>query len=381
MVETEDSLLGKLIAGRYHVVRRLGEGAMGVIYLATQEPLGRPVALKVLQQAVSADDTASLRFQREAQAVSTLHHPHIVTLYDFGHTQDGELFFAMEFLDGQSLREVVDGVGRLHPARALHIIRGIASGLVEAHRHGIMHRDLKPQNVMLISHAGDHDFPKLLDFGLARFVAVGAQHERLTQRDIIPGTPAYLPPERTSGINDDLRSDLYSLGALWFELLCGRPPFEAENPIKVILKHVQEPPPRPSAAGADPSLSEAEESLLLRLLAKAPEDRPPAAEALVAELDRIQQRASPLTPTSRAAPRARAGSDLPQQPLTRTDDMQLLEQILTDERLDASALEAAFGEEPIALTRRKSEPAAASDLVDSSGAAVVLLTKVKPVSN
>lgn len=372
-----DPLLGHTVAGRYHVVRKLSQGGMGAIYLATQQPLGREVALKVLLNTVAHDETAVQRFEQEARAVSRLRHPHIITLYDFGRTEDGRLFIAMEFLDGESLRDAVQKAGRLPYRRALHVVKGIVSGLAEAHRLGIMHRDLKPENVMLVNQAGDPDFVKMLDFGLARSVAAQETDARLTQQNTIPGTPAYLPPERAAGVDDDLRSDLYSLGALWFELLCGRPPFDGDSAIKIIVRHMQEPAPSPRAAGADPALPPAMEALVSRLLEKQPERRPESAEALLKELLGLESSDS-WTVASATQVAARATHVPRLSALALEEEEDALGELgeLGELRFEPLSL-AELDEEPIALTRRKGPPAGAPAANDTSEAAVVLLTRVK----
>jgi serine/threonine protein kinase len=276
-----DPFIGKTIAGRYKVERLLGQGGMGAIYSATQEPLGRKIALKVLLQAYAKDATAVARFEKEARSISKLVHPNIVTIFDFGQTEDGDFFIAMELLDGHSIRETLDQNGRLDSRRALHIVQGIAIGLSEAHRRNIIHRDLKPENVMLVRSGEDHQFPKILDFGLARTNDPGEDETQLTQKDMIPGTPSYISPERINGVGNDPRSDLYSLGALWFELIAGRPPFLGETPVKVIVAHVQEPVPSFHSLNPPVNAPEEIELIIRKLLSKDPEDRPRSATQLL----------------------------------------------------------------------------------------------------
>ncbi len=282
-VSTAPSLIGRLVAGRYRVEKQIGQGGMGAIFLATQEPLGRSIVLKVLLEAFAHDHIAVTRFEKEALSISRLVHPHIVTLFDFGHTEHGELFIAMEYLHGRSLRELLYHHGAMDWRRAARIIVGIAKGLAEAHRHGIIHRDLKPENIMLVRSGDDEEFPKILDFGLARSLDTGADDEgqRVTQQNMIPGTPAYIAPERAGGLDDDMRSDLYSLGAMWFELVTGEVPFDAPTPIKVIVKHLQEPPRKPSQVAPDNVMPPALEQTLLSLLEKRPDDRLPDASELL----------------------------------------------------------------------------------------------------
>jgi serine/threonine protein kinase len=286
--EQHDGLIGRIVAGRYEVLRKINEGGVGAVYLAMQRPLDRPVALKVLLKKHADDPTAIRRFEKEAAAVARLTHAHVVTLYDFGHTDDGDLYIAMELLRGSSVRELLDAAGYLPWERALHIIIGVTRALVAAHTQKIVHRDLKPENIMLVESNGDLDFAKVLDFGLARSITQSSGPQ-ITRHDVIPGTPAYMSPERANGISDDPRSDLYAVGAMWFEMLTGLPPFPGETSIKVILRHVHETPKRPSLAQPKNSIPSFIDDIILDLLAKLPDDRPTSARALLDELERLQR--------------------------------------------------------------------------------------------
>lgn len=276
-----------MVADRYEVVKKLNQGGVGAVYLAIQQPLDRPVALKVLLQKYADDVTAIRRFEKEAAAIARLAHAHIVTVYDFGTTASGDMYLAMELLRGHSVRELLDQVAFLPWERALHIVIGVTRALVAAHGRGIVHRDLKPENVMLIENNGDVDFAKVLDFGLARTITQAPGATPITRHDVIPGTPAYMSPERANGISDDPRSDLYALGAMWFELLVGEPPFPGETSIKVILRHVHEQPRRPSQARPENPIPGFIDGMILRLLEKSPEARPTSARSLLDELERL----------------------------------------------------------------------------------------------
>ena len=278
-----DPLVGRLIAGRYEVLKKLNQGGVGAVYLAMQRPLDRPVALKVLLKKHADDETAIKRFEKEAAAVARLAHAHIVTLYDFGATDTGDLYIAMEFLRGQSLRDLLDAAGFVPWERSLHIVQGVCRALVAAHTQKIVHRDLKPENIMLVESNGDLDFAKVLDFGLAR--SIQSHQPAITRHDVIPGTPVYMSPERANGISNDPRSDLYALGAVWFELLCGEPPFPGEVSIKVILRHIHEAPRRPSAAQPANQIPDFIDAIILELLEKSVEDRPSSARELLDRLD------------------------------------------------------------------------------------------------
>ena len=277
---------GDVVAERFSILRKLNEGGMGVVYLAVQNGLDRPVALKVLHPSYADDAVVVKRFEKEANAISSLTNPHVVTLYDFGKTSTGALFLAMEYLEGESLREQLDGGSVFAEARAQHVVEQILEALVAAHQARIVHRDLKPENIMLIHRSRDVDFVKVLDFGLARSLDDG--NERMTRHDTVVGTPTYMAPERVDGIHDDPRSDLYSLGALWFELVTGQPPFVGDNSLQVVLQHVREEPISPREKV--PSLQEQTASVILRLLAKRPDERPSSALELLNELRGVVRR-------------------------------------------------------------------------------------------
>jgi serine/threonine protein kinase len=286
-IDGRDPLIGERIAGRYVVERRLGQGGMGAIYIARQVPLERRVVLKVLLDALATDPVALARFEKEALAVSRLLHPHIVTLFDFGRMERGGLFIAMEYLPGLTLRQALNQAGRLPWKRTLPIIEGIARGLDEAHRHGIVHRDLKPENIMLVPTGDEPDFPKVLDFGLARTLdPLSETEQKLTQQNMIPGTPAYLAPERVNALADDHRGDLYSLGAMWFELLVGTPPFEDPSPIKLIVMQMQEPVPWMGDRAPGVDVPAGIEKLVRQLLEKKPDRRPAEAIDVVRAIQR-----------------------------------------------------------------------------------------------
>jgi serine/threonine-protein kinase len=282
-----DPFVGRTLAGRYEVLKKLNQGGVGVVYLAMQRPLDRPVALKLLLRKHADDPTAIKRFEKEAASIARLAHAHIVTVYDFGTTDDGDLFLAMEFLRGQSLRDLLDAAHWLPWERTVHIVRGVTRALVAAHTQKIIHRDLKPENIMLVESNGDLDFAKVLDFGLARSIQGDDGADKITRHDVIPGTPAYMSPERVNGISDDPRSDLYALGAVWFELLCGEPPFPGETSLRVILRHVHEPPRAPSSVQTENPVPPFVDELVLSLLEKQPERRPASATALLQRLDAL----------------------------------------------------------------------------------------------
>jgi serine/threonine-protein kinase len=344
-----DPFVGRVLAGRYEVLKKLNQGGVGAVYLAMQRPLDRPVALKVLLRKHADDPTAIKRFEKEAASVARLAHAHIVTVYDFGSTDDGDLFLAMEFLRGQSLRDLLDAAGWIPWERSLHILQGVTRALVAAHTQKIVHRDLKPENIMLVESNGDLDFAKVLDFGLAR--SIQGQGPQITRHDVIPGTPTYMSPERANGISDDPRSDLYALGAVWFELLAGEPPFTGETSIKVILRHVHETPRRPSQVQPHNAIPPFVDELVLQLLEKQPDRRPSSAMELLQRLDALARPAG--WHVAGAGELARRGAH-DRELATFSAAAAEVAATLADDALDLRF--AAADAEPLPLTQRKPPP-------------------------
>src|SRR5580692_9259459 len=240
----QDPFVGKVIDGRYEIQQRVGEGGMGVVYRARQMSIDRTIAIKMLNQQMASDPNWVQRFYNEAKACSRLQHPNTIRMFDFGQTQDGRLFMTMEFLDGISLRDALDG-GPLAPQRVVKILIQCCASLAEAHAIGIIHRDIKPDNVFLLNMPGSPDFVKLLDFSVAKLL----EGDRLkTQAGVVFGTPQYMSPEQARAMQLDARSDLYALGVLAFEMLAGTVPFHDENPMTVIQMQLGAPvPPLPPA--------------------------------------------------------------------------------------------------------------------------------------
>ncbi|MEV6022833.1 protein kinase [Streptomyces sp. NPDC052036] len=258
-----------LIAGRYELNTTVGRGAMGEVWRAYDQMLGRPVAVKVLL-AQNSDPTADSRFRLEAQTAGRLHHPHVVGVLDFGE-HDGRLFLVMEFVDGDSLSRVLADDGPLPAERVARIAAQAAAGLAVAHQQGIVHRDIKPGNLLL-----DADGTvKIGDFGIARFM--DDPSAALTATGQIVGTSLYIAPERALGKPAGPPSDVYSLGCVLYQLLTGNPPFRADTPIAILHHHLDSAPVPPRELGV--SLPPAFENYLLSLLAKRPEDRPTAQQA------------------------------------------------------------------------------------------------------
>jgi tRNA A-37 threonylcarbamoyl transferase component Bud32 len=239
-----DPFVGKVIDGRYEIQQRVGEGGMGVVYKSRQISIDRVIALKMLNQQMANDPTWVQRFYNEAKACSRLQHPNTIRMFDFGQTSDGRLFMTMEFLDGVSLRDAL-AKGPLAPQRVVKILIQCCASLAEAHSIGIIHRDIKPDNVFLLNMAGSPDFVKLLDFSVAKLL----EGDRMkTQAGVVFGTPQYMSPEQGRGLPLDARSDLYALGILAFEMLTGNVPFHDDNPMTVIQMHLQgQIPPMPDS--------------------------------------------------------------------------------------------------------------------------------------
>jgi serine/threonine-protein kinase len=272
--------------GSYTLERQLSEGGMATIYLARHALLKRRTAIKILKKTIGTDEFAH-RFEREVQLVSQLRHPNTVQIYDFGRTSDGQPYYVMEYIEGVTLTELVDHSGAVPPGRVIHILRQIAAALREAHSVGLVHRDVKPDNVMLCRR-GEDDFVKLLDFGLVKDVLRDETRD-VTKQIRILGTPRYMSPERIVNPSDvDARADLYALGALGYYLLTGRHVFEGEDSQDIANQVLHAPAPRVSASV--PSVPEALDALIASCLEKDRAKRPSSAEAVVDALDRLSTR-------------------------------------------------------------------------------------------
>jgi len=268
-----DPLAGRVLDGKYELLNRIGQGGMGSVYRARRVHIGDEVAVKLLHSQLVSDESLVERFRREARAAAQLHHPNVVTIHDFGEARgpEGFVYIVMELVRGTSLRELLRREGRLPAARAVSLMRDICAGVSAAHRRGIVHRDLKPDNVIVAPPDEDHDSErvKVVDFGIAKLRDMAADGT-LTQAGAVVGTPFYMSPEQCRGEHLDPRSDVYSLGAMLFEMLAGSPPFTASNASGVIIKHVSEPPPPlPAELNVPASLRDA----VARALSKEPAAR------------------------------------------------------------------------------------------------------------
>ncbi len=268
--------MGRLIDRRYDVVDTLGSGGMADVYLARDEVLGRDVALKVLNRRFSSDGEFVERFRREARSAATLSHPNVVSIYDRGEAEDGACYISMEYLPGGTLKDRISRDTPMDPGVAAEVALQIAQGLEAAHEAGVIHRDVKPHNV-LVTRAGD---VKVGDFGIARAESAGTM-----TGDAVLGTAAYMSPEQAAGRPVDPRSDLYSLGVVMYEMLTGETPFTAGDAISAATQHADEPPTPPKRR--NPRVPDATNDLVLRLLSKDPNERPPSASALIDDLRRL----------------------------------------------------------------------------------------------
>ncbi|HET6977726.1 MAG TPA: protein kinase [Pyrinomonadaceae bacterium] len=279
-----DPLIGHKIDGRYELVARLGEGGMSVVYRARRVHIGDDVAVKILTGKFVTDDAALARFRREARAAAMLRHPNVITIHDFGETDDvhAPAYIVMEFVRGTPLRELLRSENHFSVERGLRLMRGICAGVASAHRQGVIHRDLKPENILVV--APDDEFEvesvRVVDFGLAKLLAdAGA-----TSSGAVVGTPFYMSPEQCLGEPLDTRSDVYSLGAMFYEMLSGRQPFGAETVSGVINRHLYDPPP-PFAEllGIPKRVSLG----IMHALAKDPDDRPQTATELARQMQLV----------------------------------------------------------------------------------------------
>jgi serine/threonine-protein kinase len=272
----EDPLIGKVLSGRFRILEPLGSGGMGKVYKAMQSPLERLVALKVLnpQYAGEKDPGFERRFFLEAAMTAKLHHPNTITVHDYGRTEDGMLFIAMEFIEGETLAQLLHKHRMLPWPRALTIVAQIARSLREAHKHGVIHRDLKPANVMVMHEETGSDMVKVLDFGLVKTfmpdAAAPVHQPELTQAGVLLGSPLYMSPEAAKN-EADPRSDIYSMGVLLYQTLTGRPPFTGKDSIDIIVKHIREQPQHPKTFQID--LPDDVDAMVMRCLEKEPKDR------------------------------------------------------------------------------------------------------------
>jgi serine/threonine-protein kinase len=293
---SQDSLEGQLLAGKYRVRKLLGEGGMGEVFLAEHEAIGKQVAIKVLRSEHSQKTDVVERFRLEARSASRIQHPNVVQVFDFGQLEDGRFYLALEFLDGLDLAELLHKTRMIEPLRALYIALQLCAGLSAAHASGIIHRDMKPENVFLQPNRLGFDDVKVVDFGIAKMREIsehastnpppptpeGERDRRITKAGSIFGTPEYMAPEQAAGREIDHRVDLYAVGVILYEMLTGRVPFSGASLLETLTKHITEQarPPRE----LNPNISPELEAAILQALAKTPGQRQPNMDALAEQL-------------------------------------------------------------------------------------------------
>ena len=328
VVASAEARLGEVIGGAFTLTAVLGRGGMGIVYRARQHSMDRDVAVKLLHPGYAGDPNAVKRVLREAKAASRLSHPNIVTVFDFGQTEGGDLYLVMELLDGQEMLVELEARGALGVNRTVELFAQVCDAVHHAHEQGLVHRDLKPENVFLLSGVGHRqEFIKVLDFGVAH-MRTAEQGERLTATGTICGTPAYMSPEQCLSEPVDRRADIYSLGVMLFEALTGRLPFEAESMARMMMAHISEPPPHLSDRSPGGRFPPRLDDLIRRCLAKNPDHRPADAVELSRELAAAQHdppgegagesagyvARGPAPPWGESSPAIALGSPTPQRP-------------------------------------------------------------------
>lgn len=268
-----DPLIDQVVADRYRVIRKLGEGGMGSVYLAEHVVIEKKLALKVLAPELSRRPDLVARFLQEARSASRIVHENVIDISDFGQSSDGYVYIAMEFLDGKDLGEIVRTVGALDWGKTREIVLQICRALRAAHDKGIVHRDMKPENIFLIHREGQPHFVKILDFGIAKVMGLDPNGPRLTRTGMIFGTPEYMAPEQAEGKDADHRVDIYAVGCILYHLMTGQPPFIADSFMTMLTKHLMEDPVAPSVRRPDLGITPDMDALVLKALQKDREQR------------------------------------------------------------------------------------------------------------
>jgi serine/threonine-protein kinase len=276
-------MVGSIVADQYRILKKLGEGGMGAVYLAEHVKMGRKTAIKVISRSLAEDPDAIARFNREAANAAKINHPNVCAVYDFGDTPDGVIYLAMEFIEGESLTDLVNREGALPPRRAARIVSQTAEALDAAHAFGIVHRDLKPDNIMITKSRDGADFAKVVDFGIAK-AAGGDEKQNVTKTGLVVGTPEYMSPEQLSGDKVDGRSDIYSLALVAFRMLTGSLPFPAETAQEVMIMRLTNEPQRLDEAAPGVDFPPALQQVLDQGLKRMPQDRYASAARFGADL-------------------------------------------------------------------------------------------------
>jgi eukaryotic-like serine/threonine-protein kinase len=295
-----DPLIGRIVNDRYRIIGVIARGGMGKVYRAEQQPLGRLVALKVLTPNYTGDNNPEFhkRFFLEASIASKLTHPNTVTIFDYGKTDDDIYYIAMELLEGRTLHRLLREEAPLTAERTMHIARQICRSLREAHNHGVIHRDLKPANVFLLHHGDERDVVKVLDFGLVKNLEDTS--EELTQAGLFMGSPKYMSPEQIRGERCDGRVDIYALGAMMFEMLTGKVPFDRQNSVNILMAHIHEEVPALRVANGSVRVPPELESVVRKCMAKSADARYASMEDLLTALKQASGVAQTMTGEYRA---------------------------------------------------------------------------------
>ena len=299
--EVVDPLLSQLVADRYRIIRKLGEGGMGAVYLAEHVVIEKKFALKVLAPELARRSDLVARFLQEARSASRIGHENVIDIMDFGQAPEGLVYIAMEFLDGKDLGEIVRTKGAMEWSQARGIVLQICRALRAAHDKGIVHRDLKPENIFLIAREGQPHFVKILDFGIAKVMGLDPNGPRLTRTGMIFGTPEYMAPEQAEGKDTDHRADIYAVGCILYHLITGQTPFVAESFMTMLTKHLTEEPVPPSARRPDLVITPEMDALVIKALEK---DRDKRWQSMAKLLEAVAACAGPETAP---APRASNG--------------------------------------------------------------------------
>jgi len=284
----KDSLVGVVLADRYEIISEVGRGALGVVYKAHHLVMDKTVAVKILfgEVDVNKDETNFLRFQREAQAASSMSHPNIVTVYDFGISENSTPYLVMDFVEGINLKDVLNRHQRLPVERAVAIFSQMCSAMEHAHAKGILHRDIKPENVVLLKTSWSPEFVKLVDFGIAKYVNEPKNNaKKLTMDGQVLGTPAYMSPEQVMGDRLDPRSDIYCMGVLMYHTITGKLPILGSTSADTMARHITDQPPDFGVVCPSVKIPFKLQRTILKALKKHPQDRHQSMKELFIELE------------------------------------------------------------------------------------------------
>jgi serine/threonine protein kinase len=282
-----DPFVGKYIE-KYKIIRQIGEGGMGVVYEAEHIHIGKKVALKILREDYTKKLDVVERFKQEARSASIIGHPNIIDVTDFGYTHDGRVFFVMEYLEGEDLATILETERTLPYKRAVRIARQVCDALCAAHDKGIVHRDMKPENIFIVHPNARDEKVKILDFGIAKMSVLDQEGRKLTKTGVVFGTPEYMSPEQAAGKPVDKKIDIYSLGIILYEMMTGKVPFTGDSFMSILSKHIFEPVPRLKQAAPDLNIPSSLEAIIYRCLEKVPERRIGSAEELASLLDAVE---------------------------------------------------------------------------------------------